>query len=298
MRIFITGGTGYIGSAIVRALVEAGHSVTGLVRSPEKEAALRGLGATPVCGDLKEPSAYMDVAAEHDAAIHAAFEYGDRGADVDRMAVETLLAAASAGAGPRSVVYTSGVWVLGNTGERLADEDASTAGAAPIVAWRPTHERLVLEAAGGQLATAVVRPGMVYGGKGGQVVAFFSSATKEGAATYVGSGTNRWSLVHRDDLAQLYRLVVEKRARGIFHGVDGAPVTVADAARAASQVAGKGGATRSTPLEEARKQMGPMANALCLDQIVGARRSAEFGWKPKYVSFPDSARAAFEEWRA
>ncbi|MEK7366383.1 MAG: NAD(P)H-binding protein, partial [candidate division NC10 bacterium] len=99
MRIFITGGTGYIGSAIVRALVEAGHSVTGLVRSPEKEAALRGLGATPVCGDLKEPSAYMDVAAEHDAAIHAAFEYGDRGADVDRMAVETLLAAASAGAG-------------------------------------------------------------------------------------------------------------------------------------------------------------------------------------------------------
>lgn len=298
MRVFITGGTGYVGSAIVRALVQAGHRVTGLVRSPEKEAALRGLGATPVRGDLKEPSTYVDVAAAHEAAIHAAFEYGDRGTDVDRMAVETLLAAARAGAGPRSVVYTSGVWVLGNTGERPVDEDASTARAAPVVVWRPRHERLVLDAGSDQLATAVIRPGMVYGGKGGLVSRFFASAVEEGAAVFVGRGANRWSLVHRDDLAHLYRLVLEKRARGVFHGVDGAPVAVAHVARAASQAVGKSGATRGIPLEEARRRMGPMADALCLDQVVATRRSAEFGWKPKYVSFPDSARAAFDEWRA
>lgn len=298
MRVFITGGTGYIGSAIVRALVEAGHSVTGLVRSPEKEALLRGLRATPVRGDLKDPSTYRTVAAEHEATIHAAFEYSDRGVDVDRVAIGTLLAAAKTESGPRSVVYTSGVWVLGNTGERPADEDVSTARAAPVVVWRPRHERLVLDAGSDQLATAVIRPGMVYGGKGGQVVSFFALAAEEGAAAYVGSGANRWSLVHRDDLAHLYRLVVEKRARGIFHGVDGAPVAVADVARAASQAAGKGGATRSIRLEEARRQMGPMADALCLDQLVSTRRSAELGWKPKRASFPDSARAAFDEWRA
>lgn len=298
MRIFITGGTGYIGSAIVRVLVEAGHSVTGLVRSLEKAAALRGLGGTPVHGDLKEPSRYRTVAAEHEAAIHAAFEYGDRGTDVDRMAVETLLAAARAGAGPRSVVYTSGVWVLGSTGERPVDEEASTARAAPVVVWRPRHERLILDAASDQLATAIIRPGMVYGGKGGLVSRFFASAVEKGAVAFVGSGANRWSLVHRDDLAHLYRLVVEKRARGVFHGVDGAPVAVGDVARAASQAVGKGGATRSIPLEEARRQMGPMADALCLDQMVATRRSAAVGWKPEHTSFPESVRAACEEWRA
>jgi nucleoside-diphosphate-sugar epimerase len=272
--------------------------VTGLVRSLEKAAALRRLGGTPVYGDLKEPPTYVEVAAEHEAAIHTAFEYGDRAADVDRMAAETLLAAARAGAGPRSVVYTSGVWVLGNTGERPVDEDASTARAAPIVVWRPRHERLVLDAGSDELATAVIRPGMVYGGKGGLVSRLFASAVEGGAAVFVGSGANRWSLVHRDDLAHLYRLVVEKRARGVFHGVDGAPVAVADVARAASQAVGKGGATRGIPLEEARRQMGPLADALCLDQLVATRRSAAIGWKPEHASFPDSVRAACEEWRA
>ncbi|HEV8663051.1 MAG TPA: NAD-dependent epimerase/dehydratase family protein [Candidatus Methylomirabilis sp.] len=294
----MTGGTGYVGSGIVRALVEAGHRVTGLVRSAEKEAVLRGLGATPVRGDLKDPPTYRGMAAEHDAAIHAGFEYSEKAVEADRIAIETLLAATKAGGGLRGVVYTSGVWVLGNTGDRPADEGASTAGAAPIVAWRPAHERLVLDAGRGTLATAVIRPGMVYGGKGGLVTQFFSSATKEGAAAYVGTGTNRWSLVHRDDLGQLYRLVVEKRARGVFHGVDGVPVAVADAARAASHAAGKGGATRSIPLEEARKQMGPVADALCLDQVVVTRRSAELGWKLKQDSFLDGVRPAFDEWRA
>lgn len=298
MRIFITGGTGYIGSAIVRALVEAGHKVTGLVRSLEKAAALRELGGMPVLGDLKEPSRYGTAAAEHEAAIHAAFEYADRGADVDRMAVETLLAAAKGAGEPRSVVYTSGVWVLGSTGERPVDEEASTARAAPVVVWRPRHERLVLDAGSSQLTTAVIRPGMVYGGKGGLVGRLFASAVETGAAAFVGSGANRWSLVHRDDLAHLYRLVVEKRARGVFHGVDGAPVAVADVARAASQAVGKGGATRSIPLEEARRQMGPTADALCLDQVIATRRSAAVGWKPEHASFPDSVRAAYEEWRA
>lgn len=298
MRVFITGGTGYVGSAIVGALVHAGHKVTGLARSPEKEAVLRALGATPIRGDIKDPPTFKAVAAEHDAAIHAGFEYSEKAVEADRIAIETLLAAAKAGGGPRGVVYTSGVWVLGNTGDRPADEGASTAGAAPIVAWRPTHERLVLDAGRGNLAAVVIRPGMVYGGKGGLVTQFFSSATKEGAAAYVGPGANRWSLVHRDDLAQLYRLVAEKRARGVFHGVDGAPVTVADAARAASHAAGKGGATRSIPVEEARKQMGPMADALCLDQVVATRRSAELGWKPKHGSFLDGVRTAFDEWRA
>ncbi len=165
------------------------------------------------------------------------------------------------------------------------------------MAWRPAHERLVLGSTTETLATAVIRPGMVYGGKGGLVSSLFASAVNEGVVAYVGDGRNRWSLVHRDDLAVLYRLVLERRAREVFHGVDGVPARTAELARAAAEAAGKGGATRSVPLEEARKQMGPVADALVLDQVVVTRRAGELGWKPARRSFLESARAAYLEWR-
>jgi nucleoside-diphosphate-sugar epimerase len=297
MRVFLTGATGTIGSSVVRTLVKAGHRVTGLVRSAEKEAELKALGAGALRGDLKEPSTYQAVAAEHDACIHIGFEYTAQGVAADRAAIDTLLEAARGAGSPRSVVYTSGVLVLGNTGDRPADESASTAGAIPAVAWRPEHERLVLAAASEALATAVVRPGFVYGGGRGLIEGYFETATKEGAAVYVGDGRNRMTLVHAEDLAELYRLFVEKRARGVFHAVDGASPRIAELARAASEAAGKGGATRSLSVEEARKQMGPFADALCTDQVVVTRRSVELGWKPAHRPFLESAREVFAAWR-
>ncbi|HWP34947.1 MAG TPA: NAD-dependent epimerase/dehydratase family protein, partial [Thermodesulfobacteriota bacterium] len=212
-------------------------------------------------------------------------------------AVEALLNAARASGRPRVVVYTSGVWVLGHTGDRPADETAPTDRPASLVAWRPGHERLVLEAATDALATAVIRPGLVYGGTRGLVSELFASAVRTGAARYVGDGRNRWSLVHRADLAQLYRLVLERGGRGVFHGVDGVPVRVADAARAASEAAGRGGATQSQAVEEARRELGPLVEGLLLDQVVVARRSAELGWQPTRRSFLESAAAAYAEWR-
>lgn len=297
MKIFITGATGYIGKFVVKALVQAGHEVTGLVRSPAKGEEIQALGATPHVGDLQDPASYQAAAAGHEALIHTAFDYAANGVARDRLAVETLLAAASSGAGPRVVIYTSGTWVLGETGDEPAYEDAPTDHPAPLVAWRPAHERLVLEGADDRIATAVLRPGMVYGGQGGLVSHYFESAETEGAATYVGEGRNRVSLVHGEDLARLYRLVAEGRGRGIFHGVDDHPVRLVDIARAASQAAGAGGATRSVPLEEARQKLGPVADALCLDQVVGARRSRELGWSPAWPAFPESARRAYREWK-
>lgn len=286
MKVFVTGGTGYIGSAVVAALVKAGHDVSGLARSPESARRLAALGARAVKGDLKDGSTYAAAAAEHKALLHIAFEYSAHGVDADRTAVETLVYAARRA--KSLLVYTSGCWVLGNTGDAPADEAASTERAAELVAWRPAHERLVLEAgdAADGPATAVIRPGMVYGGRGGLASHLFESAVEKGAAEYVGDGRNRWSLVHREDLAELYRLVVERKARGIFHGVDGH----------AAAGAGAGGATRSVPLAEARAKMGPVADALCLDQVLAAARSAELGWRPARRSFVGSAPAAFEEW--
>jgi nucleoside-diphosphate-sugar epimerase len=304
MDIFITGATGYLGAAIVAELTAAGHAVTGLVRSPqtpEKSAHLAALGARTVVGDLKEPASYSAAAAAHEVLLHAGFEPSRAGVATDRTAVETLLAAAGAGR-VRQVIYTSGLWVLGATvGDQPADEDTPPGEPPALVAWRPAHERLVLDAAGPDLATAVIRPGLVYGGAGGLTGSYFASAVEHGAARFVGDGHNWVNPIHLHDLARLYRAVVQHqkdRGRGIFHGVDGRPLPLAELARAASAAAGRGGATESIPLAEARSRMGSYADALALHQVVQSRRGAEIGWQPRHVGFAADAATAFEEWRA
>ncbi|HME91822.1 MAG TPA: NAD-dependent epimerase/dehydratase family protein [Myxococcaceae bacterium] len=296
MRVFLTGATGYIGSAVVQAFRKAGHEVTGLVRSAQKEATLKAAGARAIRGSIQEPATYENVAREHDALIHAAFDYSSDGVAADRTVIETLLSAARGASTPRVLLYASGVWVLGNTGSSPATESASTERAPPVMAWRPGHERKVLQAASGNLLTAVIRAGMVYGDKGGLVSPEFERAAKEGAASYAGAGENHWSLVHREDLGRLYVLVAERRGSGIFHGVDGHPLRVAEIAKAISEAAGQGGKTRSIAIEEARRQLGPVADALCLDQLVIAPRSTELGWKPAYRDFLSSVQAAYREW--
>lgn len=293
MRIFVTGGTGYIGSAVVGALVAAGHQVSGLAREG-REALLQQLGATAVAGELQHPEAWVEQAAAQDAVIHMGIDYS-AAADIEAPLLRQLLAALQAAGGDRGLVYTSGVWVLGNTGETPAGENAPTANAAAAVTWRPQHESLVLEAATERLVAAVLRPGMVYGGKAGLVTPFFVQAVEQGAPSVVGDGQNRWSLVHRDDLAQLYRRIIEQRAIGIFHGVDEHPLPVAEIAALASRAAGGTGSVRTVPLENARRLYGSMADALCMDQRVIAPHARVLGWKPRHASFAGSAAAAWRE---
>lgn len=296
MKVFVTGGTGYVGSALVQALVRAGHEVTATSRSEASDRALAALGAKPVRGVLGRLAGLSREIAEHDAAVHTAIDYG-LGPPGDAEAIGALLDGARQAGRPFSVVYTSGVWVLGET-KAPASEAEPIVRPAPAVAWRPPHERRVLEAATERIATAVVRPGIVFGEKRGLLVPWFESAVKDGRAAFVGSGDQRWAFVHRTDLAELYRLVVEKRARGIFHGVDGASPTVAEAAAAASRAAGKGGAVRAIPVEQARERMGPVADAFAMDQVVIGARGAEVGWTVRHPPFVTDAPNAFREWSA
>jgi nucleoside-diphosphate-sugar epimerase len=294
MKVFVTGGTGYVGSAIVEALVRAGHEVTATSRSDAGDRALAALGAKPLRGALGRLAPLAGRIAEHDAAIHAAIDYG-LGPPADAEAIATLLDGARQAGRSFAVVYTSGVWVLGACGAAASEAEPIVRPAA-AVAWRPPHEKRVLEAATDRIATAVVRPGIVFGEKRGLVVPWFESAVKEGRASFVGPGDQRWAFVHRADLAELYRLVVERRGRGTFHGVDGASPTVAEAAGAASRAAGKGGAVRGLPVEEARRTMGPMAYALTMEQVVVSARGVEVGWGPRHPPFPQDAPNAFREW--
>ena len=298
MRVFLTGASGYIGSAVARELISVGHEVTGMHHSPESADRVRALGAEPVQGDLAKPETYAEVAAGHEVLIHLAMDYG-RPADLDQAAVDTLIEAArSHWMRDAHLIYTSGCWILGETGNGPADEETALDHPATVVAWRPAHEERVLAQTGegAGLTPTVVRPGVVYGGKRGLVTPMFASAAEEGAARHIGDGANRWSLVHREDLAVLYRLIVDARAAGIFHGVDGHPMRVVEVARAASEAAGAGGKTRSASLEEARESFGPAADAMVLDQALVSARGAEIGWKPTHRSFVLGAIAAWREY--
>jgi nucleoside-diphosphate-sugar epimerase len=294
MKVFVTGATGYVGAAVTAALVKAGHQVTGLSRHGDRDGAVAALGARPIRGELGGLKALVPQMAEHDALIHAAVDYG-LGPPADEEAILALLAAAGQAGRAMQVVYTSGVWVLGETRTK-ATEGAPLLQPAAAVAWRVGHERRVLESATHNVTTAVIRPGIVFGERRGLVSPWFAGAAKEGVARFVGSGQQRWAFIHRDDLAALYRAVLERRAAGIFHGVDGASPTVRAAAEAASHAAGKG-AVQAIPVEEARKTMGPMADALAMDQVVASARGAEVGWTPAHPPFVQDAAAAFREWR-
>ncbi len=290
MRIFVTGSTGYVGSAVVRALVQAGHEVGGLARSVQKEDEVRALGAVPIFGNLHDPERYQHFAAECDAVVHCAFATPE----LDELALEELAGALLAEGGQKALIYTSGVWVLGSC-PTAADEDAPTDRPLPMVAWRPAVERFALSHATEDLACAVIRPGLVYGGDGGYFAGWLANASRGEPVTFVGEGQNRFPPVHRDDLAQLYRRVVEKRARGIFHGVDGSAPTVAEAAGALSEAGGNGPA-RPWPLAQARQRIGAVADALALDQVVVAKRAADLGWLPR-GTFLESAPALVREKR-
>lgn len=297
MKVFVTGPTGHVGSAVVADLADAGHRVTGLLRSPGQTDRLADeLGGRPAYGDVTVPASYRSLAQDYDALVHVAFQRAGDTVGADRTAVDTLLDAARLGDRPRLVVYTSGCWVLGET-DRLADESVPVDDPADVVSWRPRHERIALDAGGDAFATAVVRPGLVYGGAGSLTGRLFARAEEDGAAAHPCDGDQHWSFVHREDLGRLYRRVVEEQASGVFHGVDGRPVTARRAAAAASDAAGAGGATRAVPLPEARQELGGVADALCLDQRLAAPRSRALGWEPDRPSFPQAAEEAYGEWK-
>lgn len=292
MRVFVTGGTGYIGSAIVDALVRGGHQVDALVRHAEKAAIVQARGARPLQGDLATPASFAAAAAAADGVIHAAIEYTARGPQLDT----TVLDACLVGSGrPRFFIYTSGVWVLGDT-KAPADETAMLR-PAEISAWRVPQERRVLEAAGGGLRTVVVRPGIVYGGHRG-IVADLVKDAANGLVRVVGSGANHWPLIYARDLGDLYvRLAATESASGVFHANDEGDERVSDLVAAISAQVDVAPSVRHLPIGEARKKMGPYADALALDQIVRSPRARALGWQPSLRSVAGNAPRLFEEWR-
>jgi nucleoside-diphosphate-sugar epimerase len=277
LKVFLTGATGYIGGAIADALLARGHWVTGLARSDDATSKLSAKGIVPHPGDLASPASLTEAAKASDGVIHAGTTNDGR---LDQEAVRAMLEAL--GGSGKPFVYTSGVWVLGDTGGTIADEGAALKPAA-LVAWRPGVEAMVLESAQHGVRSAVIRPAIVYGRGRGIAADFVKSARETGAARLVGTGENRWPTVHVEDLADLYVRALEQAEAGtLLHAAQGA-YRVIEIAEAAS-----GGPTKCWPLAEARETLGAYADALVLDQQVSAEKAkATLGWNPRATSIID-----------
>ena len=221
MRVFVTGATGFVGSAVVEDLIQAGHQVLALVRGDDAAARVALAGAEAHRGDLSAPASLAAAARACDGVIHTAFIHDfsnmAESAKTDLAAIEAI-GAALAGSG-KPFVVTSAIGVL-TPGRLVAEHDAATPGSAG--AHRVPSEVAALALAGrGVRATVVRLPPSVHGdGDHGFVPALIGIARKQAVSAYIGDGMNRWPAVHRRDAARLYRLALEGGVAGTaYHGV-------------------------------------------------------------------------------
>ena len=277
MRIFVIGASGYIGRAVVAELRRRGHHVAALARSNAAAATVRGLGAEAVHGSLDSLDVIELATREHDVTVHAAGMSSPENVAAESRLIDTL---ANVAPDDHTIVYTSGAWVYGDRGDAVVDEDAPLK-PIEIVAWRPAHEKRVLALAKRGIRVVVIRPTVVYGDSGGLIGMMVASANP-GPVQVVGDGTNRWSTVRVDALAELYAAAIEQpAAHGIYNAINGAPVPYVEIARAASRAGGGNGSIEHLAYENARAAMGLRAEAFAMDlQVSSEKARRELGWNP------------------
>ncbi len=281
MRVFLTGATGFVGTAVTKELIQAGHQVLGLTRSDKGAEALKAAGAEALPGTLEDLDILRTGAGTTDGTIHCGFVHDFsnfvKSCEIDRRAIETI-GTALAGS-DRPFLNTSGLAGLA-PGRLSTEEDEPALNSTP----RAPAEALTLGFAARGVRAGVVRlsPSVHDRGDHGFMPIIIGIAREKGISAYIGDGSNRWPGVHRLDAAVLYRLALEKGAAGTrYHGVADEGVPTRDLAEVIGRHLNL--PVKSLSAEEAKGHFGWMAFFFGMDLAASSALTRErLGWQPTH----------------
>lgn len=283
MRVFVTGASGWIGSAVVPELLAGGHEVVGLARSDASAAALEQAGVVVRCGGLADLDVLRTGAEEADAVVHLAFIHDDfsdmSGAlAADRAAIETFVDAL-AGTG-KALAIASGTLGLGVTDRPAVETDGLSGPRHP----RAENADLVRAAAGVRGVVVRLSPTVHGAGDHGFVAALVAAARRRGASGYVGDGSGRWNAVHRSDAARLFRLAIENAPAGsVLHAVGEEAVSH----REIAELIGAGLGLPVGPVADAA-ELGWIGPLFAMDAPASSALTQELlGWTPTGPTLAD-----------
>jgi nucleoside-diphosphate-sugar epimerase len=294
MKVFVTGASGHVGSALVPELLTAGHEVVGLARSDASAAKLEAQGASVRRGDLDDLDGLRKGAAETDAVIHLAFKHeemyaGDyQGASDADLAVVRAFLDELAGTG-KALIGTAGTLAYSGLG-RTATEEERISSEGPRGAAR--NEILDAKDVRGSV---VVLPPTVHSAldTAGFIPILVRTARATGISGYPGDGANRWSAGHTLDAARLYRLAAEKAPAGsVLHAVGEEAITMKEIAEVIGRKLDV--PVESIPAERGQEHFGPLAFMVSRDAPTSAERTkALLGWEPKEPGLLEDLEAGF-----
>ncbi|MGI3185372.1 NAD-dependent epimerase/dehydratase family protein [Nioella aestuarii] len=275
LSVFVTGASGFIGSAVVQELLARGHRVTGLSRTEQGCVALQAMGADAKRGDLSDPGGWSTLATGADAAIHLGTGFGPDMAEIDDLALGALIEAGKAGT---RIIYTGGAWLFG-TGKGQLIGPKTEFDPMPEFSWMVSGIKRLQAAS---VPHAVIHPAIVHNITGG-AFASFTSALQAGRLPEIwGHEQIGWPLVHRRDLARAYRLVLEAPlATGSYTVAAEACVPVGRCVARLAARLGRPTDWRVLSRSEVLHRHGAMAAGPMRDQAMGSGRiREELGWRP------------------
>ncbi|MBL4870229.1 MAG: NAD-dependent epimerase/dehydratase family protein [Robiginitomaculum sp.] len=278
-NILVLGGTGSVGGAVAEVLRQRNHHVTCLARSVDSEAILKAKRFRTLRGDIRAPSEWLTNVSEFDAIVHAAITWSDDMAQVDQNLVNELLKPLARAEGSKTLIYTSGCWAYGNTGDDIATE-VTPYDPLPAFAWSIEVAQQVRENT--KVRGMVIFPAMVYGHDGDVFEPWIEDARLREKIRIIGGENVRWPLVHRMDLAHLYALMIECGNRGAsYNGAGIVSMEIGIIARAIAKCYNKPSKLDALPVQQALKELGSWAKGYALDQqMSSAKAMHELGWTP------------------